>query len=228
MASSSVQFYGPDAVLMAAENRNVPNWAIFQGKQFLFKYEGGNMDESLQYLESILSSLQVSAAVYTICFYEDAEKIKQNTPHDGSFNFKTISESEKEQRQQAYQNHSSAIMQKLDAIETRLSIIEEEDSEEEEEETGGINGIIAGLLNDPDKILQLINVGKSLLGIGSATRPTAVAGVPVNDETEKINQAIESLKQSDPDFANHIDKLATIAKEQPKFFNQLIKMLESF
>lgn len=225
---ASVQFYGTDAVLLAAENRNVPNWAIFQGKQFLFKYEEGNMDESLQYLLSILQSLQISSATYTICFYEDDVKIKQNTPHDGSFNFKTISEGEREAKNQSYQNNSAAILQKLDAIETRLSLIEEEDEEEDEEEPGGLNGIVAGLLNEPDKLMQLINVGKSLLGIGSPQRPAAVAGVPGNDEDEKINRAIESLKQSDPDFSIHIEKLAAIAKEQPKFFNQLIKMLESF
>ena len=88
----SVQFFGADNVIKAAENRKCPAWAIFQGKQFLFKYEGSDLNESQDFLEKILENLQDSVSVYTIRFYEEAVKIKENTPYDGSFNFRMLEE----------------------------------------------------------------------------------------------------------------------------------------
>lgn len=42
----------------------------------LFKSELDTLEESLDFLGQILENLEQSTAVYTICFYEDAEKLK--------------------------------------------------------------------------------------------------------------------------------------------------------
>lgn len=224
---ASVQFFGINAVLQAAENRGCPKWAIFQGKQFLFKCELDTLEESIDFLGQILENLEQSTAVYTICFYEDAEKIKANTPHDGSFNFRTISETDRQNISAKYESGKNAIFDKLQAIEDRLIMLEQE-PEDEEEESGTINGIVKGFLTEPDKLLQLIEVGKSLLGIGTRNRQAAMAGIPEQANADTISKAVALLSQADPNFAEHIQKLAKLATEQPALFKQLIKMLENF
>ena len=108
-----------------------------------------------------------------------------------------------------------------------LSALEQE-PEDEEEESGTINGIVKGFLTEPDKLLQLIEVGKSLLGIGTRNRQAAMAGIPEKEPADTISKAIDLLSQSDPNFAEHIQKLAKLATEQPALFKQLLKMLENF
>jgi hypothetical protein len=73
----AVQFYGVNEVLKAAENRDCPQWGIFQGKQFLFKYEEIDQVESLTFLQEILKALQRSDAIYTIKFTN--RKIKKRS-----------------------------------------------------------------------------------------------------------------------------------------------------
>lgn len=88
--SNSVQFRGEDQVLAAYQKRNVPAWALFCNKQFLFKYEGKSLVEGLSQLREYLNMMSDSVAVLTLCVYEDLPakaKIKSNTACDGSFNF---------------------------------------------------------------------------------------------------------------------------------------------
>jgi hypothetical protein len=86
---NSCQYDTVDKVVGAYQNRNVPAYAIFCGKQFFFKYEGTSMSEGLQQLEGMLSGFGYSSARYTLCVYEKPppDGIKSKTEHDGSFNF---------------------------------------------------------------------------------------------------------------------------------------------
>lgn len=228
MALPSVQFYGAETVLKAAENRDCPKWAIFQAKQFLFKYEADDQEGSLQMLGEVLKNLRHSSAVYTICFYEDVDKIKANTPHDGSFNFRMITEEEKEMRNEAFRGGNRAIMEKLEAIEQRLQTVEADDDEDdEEEEMGGIGGLLMGLIKEPEKLGQLIHIGKSLLGMTYTQQPGKVAGIEVTGiEAETLHNAIETLKKNDPKISEHLSKLAQISEKDPATFKYLVGMLD--
>lgn len=226
---ASIQFYGIKPVLTAADNRKCPKWAIFQNKQFLFKYEDENETESIEFLNTVLDNLKHSTAVYTLQFYEDTVKIKANTPHDGSFNFRLVEEEERQHRNDMYRTGNSAVLQKLEAIESRLNQIEEEE-EDESEDLGGIAGIALGLLKEPEKLSQLITIGKSLLGMNQNNlRPIQgkVAGIDVSSiEAEKIHLAIETLKKNDPEIVKHLEKLAAISEQEKGMFKQLLFMLD--
>lgn len=225
--ATAIQFYGSDAVLTAVQNRDCPNWAIFQGRQFLFKYEGGDMDESTQLLGEILENLRHSTAVYTIQFYEDAPKIKANTPHDGSFNFRLISEEARQERQQMYATGSTAVLQKLESIEARLGSLEDDDDDAEEEEPGGIMGI----LQDPQRLGAIthgLQVLSALLGINKPQPAGSLAGInpPVSVMDPKITAALEALAAKDPKLPEHLEKLAQLAQNDPATFTWLLGMLE--
>lgn len=229
MALPSVQFYGPQNVVEAAINRDCANWAIFQGSQFLFKYEGGNHEESAELLSKILQSMRQSTAIYTIKFYEDTDKIKANTPYDGSFNFRLVTEQEREERNNQYQGGRNLILEKLESIEQRLQTVEAEEDEDDQSEMGGIGGMLMGLIQEPEKLATLISIGKNLLGMGNIQQPAArVAGIDVTSlEGERIHNAVETLKKNDPKIAEHLTKLATMSEKDPATFNYLLKMLDN-
>lgn len=90
--SKSVQFRRPALVIAAYKARNVAPFAVWCNKQFLFKYEGNDIDEGVSYLESFLKMLEdsKSATTYTLCVYENPPggKINSNIPFDGSYNFR--------------------------------------------------------------------------------------------------------------------------------------------
>jgi hypothetical protein len=218
---ASIQFYGIDSVVDAAHNRKCPKWAIFQGSQFLFKHESEDQAESESFLHQVLDNIQQSTAVYTIKFYEDTVKIKDKTPHDGSFNFRLIGEDERNQKQLIYQNNNRNVLDKLEAIEARIKVMEEEEYEEEPE---SMQGILAGLLKEPEKLGALINIGKSFFGMRTQQQqPVRVSGTP---DTEKLHKALETLKKNDPNIIEHLHKLAEISETNQATFKYLLSMLE--
>jgi hypothetical protein len=92
---ASCQYDTVDKVVGAYQNREVPAFAIFCGKQFMFKYEGTSLKEGIDLLEGMLKGFGYSAARYTLCVYEKppADGIKSKTDHDGSFNFQLQAQS---------------------------------------------------------------------------------------------------------------------------------------
>lgn len=230
--SAAVQFYGQDAVIMAAKNRDCPRWAMFSGRQFLFKHEGTDPENSLNFLDEILSTLDKSGSVatYTLKFYEEPGKIKENTPCDGSFNFRLVEEEERQQRRVLYNQMPSEIMKRLDAIEARQIAQEEEDDEDEEPQPNTLNGVLVGLLKEPAKIEQMIGLAKMIFGGKSA--PAGIGNIPAQPpaegaEDQKIAEAIAILKANDPRLGDHLLKLAAIATSNKASFDFLLKTLES-
>jgi len=71
LAGKSVQFQTANHVVDAYLLRDVPAFSIYQGKQLLIKYEGSDINEGASLLGNFLEMLQNSAAIYTLCVYED-------------------------------------------------------------------------------------------------------------------------------------------------------------
>lgn len=229
MGSSSIQFKGIDGVLNAYENREVAPWSLWQGKQFMFKYEGKDITEGAEHLRQTLELLgESSNAVYTLKVYEDfAGKIKSNTPDDGSFNFKINGEEQAlTQAQYSTLRNSNAIAERLERIEARLNEREEEEEEEEPSRLGVIGEIISHPAIQPLVQGLLSNV----LGIGKASESApqmqraAIAGV---HDDAKIMEAVNDLKQHDTKLAEHLAKLAELAKTSPDSFKFLIATLDN-
>jgi hypothetical protein len=244
---ATIQFKGIDSVVSAFENRNVDAWSICDGKRLIIKGIGRNdLDEFLK-----LISQSSTNAIYTLKVYEDisdAKKIKSNTPDDGSFNFRlNTDEQEITNSQYAGLNRKLELEQRLGNIERLLT--EETNEPEEEEET--IGSIIKGLLDEPQKLNQLIEIGKSLMGfpgakpaIGQIKYAGQIAGLaPGNtindlpgateesnyvagDKLQRLGNAIDTLEKYDGKLVEHLEKLANIATSNPKKFQGLLTMLD--
>lgn len=240
MASSSIQFKGIEGVVTAYENRNVPAWSLWQGKQFMFKYEGPDLEQGAEQLEKTLEMLSESSnAIYTLKVYEDVPggKIKSNTPDDGSFNFKINADTQLvTQNQYASLKHNNAIAERLAAIEERLNEREEENDEPEENRLGMIGTILEHPALQPIITQVLANIFTTKKS-DAAAPPQTASVVPmqpvqraaingVHDDA-KILQAINDLKAHDERLADHLAKLASIAKNDPGSFNFLIATLDN-
>lgn len=226
--SSSVQFKGLESVIAAYENREVPAWSLWQGKQFMFKYEGSDISEGSTQLHATLEMLaQSSNAIYTLKVYEDLPggKIKNNTPDDGSFNFKLNLEGQEiTNNQYAVVRNNNALLEEIREMKAQIAAMQEE----EEEEPQSKLGLIGEILNDPG-ISQIVQpLIMKFLGIGSPEAPLqrAVGSISGTNDDDILNNAITFLKSVDPQLPKHLSKLAEIAKNDPPTFQFLLQTLD--
>lgn len=252
---SSVQVYGNENILTAAKNRGCTCWAIFEKNQFLFKCdpqdkngEPMTFEDSMQFLEKCLECIQNSKAQYTIRFYDDiprGTRIKASTDYDGSLNFLTVSPEEHTERTANWQvgSTSSKILNRLEAIETKLNAQELEEVEEEDTSAlGTIGNVVLGLFQQPEKLEHLIQIGRSLLtgafpaaqgvtrmGATSAAGNTPSTAEPANDgdKMQRLEAALNILEANDPKIVDHLEKLATLSANNKAFFGMLITSLEN-
>lgn len=230
--SASVHFKGIDNILNAYEQRNVAAWSLWQGSQFLFKYEGTNISEGAQALNDILDRLaQSSNAIYTLKVYEELPggKIKDKTPHDGSFNFRlNVDSQEITNSQYGAIRNQNAILEKLERLEQRMNEKEEEGGDEPENKLG----LIGEILNDPgvSQIVQpligpLLNKLFGLAGVTPQMPMRSISGIS-DEAAATLNEAIRILKDADPKLPEHLMKLATLSKESPDSFKFLLQTLD--
>ena len=244
-----VQFFGIDNVLDAAKNFNCAAWAIFIRTSLFMKYEGSDMNESLEMLEQCLSSLEPSGteAVYTIKFFEpvDSKQIKINeksTCTAGSFNFKLTDPAMREQRALGYAAQSSGLLnqvnQRMDKLEEMfMKFLESEPDPVEEPETVGT--VLIDALKNPDHLMSLINAGKMLLGfpIQQQITPHTIGNInqsasqqqPVEYDEKmiaRLQNAVNTLEQNDPKLVEHLEKLAAMSVNDKGTFQFLLSMLD--
>lgn len=241
---ASVQFYGSDNALTAYENNRVPAWGLFSGRQLLFKYTGQDIEEGAALLDEVLRMIEHSNATYTLKVFEPDKngevKIKENTPCDGSFNFKLVDENTYEERkQQRFGNNNNLIESKLAAIEAKLESLESEPEDEPDESGSVLDRVGAIFLNEPEKISVMIGAIQSIVSMftnqtqytGQQPQPVAaINGVPDSDNKpdEQINAAIEILLKHDSKLPEHLVKLAMIAENDPATWKMLIGMIDKF
>lgn len=225
---ASVHFKGIDNVLNAYEARKVPAWSLWQGSQFLFKYEGTDISEGANALNEILDRLAESSnAIYTLKVYEELTggKIKDKTPHDGSFNFKlNLDGQEITTNQYSTLRNQNAILEKLEALEQRMNEREEEGEEEPQSKLG----LIGEILNDPG-ISQIVQpLIAKFFGLGTATPQMpmrSISGIS-DDDRSTLNEALKILEKADPKLPEHLMKLAQLSQESPDSFKFLLNTLD--
>lgn len=239
MSSNSIQFRGRDSVVKAFDNRSVEAWAIFQGKQFMFKGVGS------EELDNILGMLSESTnAIYTLCVYEeieDAKSIKHNSAHDGSFNFR-LNEGSQEITAAQYGSYNKYEDLKKELAGIR-DLIESRD-DEKDEEPNAIGGTIGAILNHPtlapivsgvlqnllDKLLNPAGSTAPLTPLIAAPAPfgvnmSAVGNIAADAE---LNTALQTLKAKDPELTKHLKKLAWIACNDPAGWSLILSTLNSY
>lgn len=229
--SKSIQFSSVDAVVAAYENREVPAFAIWCGKQFLFKHEGNNIDDGKETLIDMLELLQTnqSAAIYTLAVYEDVKgKIKDNTPYDGSFNFRF---------QEYAVSYMPGVPGGANAIQSELAALrlQVKKLQDEKEDDDGENklGLIGEILQHPavEPIVPML-VGRlvDLIMPETPAKTARVAGIDLSPDitdNEKIREAIKKLNESVPDLADLLMKLAQISVKKPASFKFYMSTLRA-
>jgi len=238
---ATVQFFGIEQVMEAAENLNCPAWGIFISRALFTKYEGSDMSESLQLLSKNLEALGRSGTtgIYTIKFFEadpgKAIKINERTVCDGgSFNFKLIEPEEREIKLIANSSQYGIIAEmkkKIDDLEKKL----EQAEEYEEPEAQSIGAIVMDLIKNPDQLGQLVNIGRAALGLPIQSIPASIGALPSSPavmmeqkekDLERLSDAIDTLEKSDPRLVDHLEKLAKMATDNPDQFRATVSMLD--
>jgi len=120
-------------------------------------------------------------------------------------------------------NELNSLKSQIAALQMKLD--EEDEEEEEEPEEGGLAGFMKNPMIQNMLIQQLTG-----LFMPNTTKVTNVAGVldsAVTEQDEKIDEAIETLKQFSPNLGDDLILLAQLALNDPKQFQFLLKMLRS-
>ena len=232
---ASVQFYGADNVIQAAENFRCPAWAIFINGRMFTKFEGTDMTQSIEALAQYLDMLEASnsAGIYTIKFFEveDGKPIKLNEKsvcNGGSFNFKLISDEQRTERGMAIGSSMHEIRELRKEIEELKKLREEEEAAEPET----LGSVLLDLVKRPDQLVQLFSLVKMATGQPISTLPSISApAMPVSTDAEeeriqRIGNALNELENADPRLPEHLEKLAALAKTNPGQFSQIISLFD--
>lgn len=236
----SVQFKNVDDVLTAYESRGVACFAIFQDKQFLFKFEGGDIGEGAAYLSDLLEILKGSAAIYTLAVYEDpGGRITSKTPYDGSFNFRFNENTE------GY-NQGSLMIRELrdemrllhERIENLTVAADEDDEGPQESETAALDRI-AGYMNHPVINTLIQNILPMLTNNGAHSaqpqpqpqpQPAAINGAPGSLIDVQISRdlysAITAMLSASKDAERRLIQLGKVAAENPGKFARLLMYVD--
>lgn len=228
----SVQFDNVDAVITAYKSRGVAAFGLWQGSQFLFKFDGNSIDDGAQLLEQFLESFVESAAIYTLAVYEDPQgKINSKTPYDGSFNFRFNADTT------SYRNAGSVIGQlqgEVTALKTQLA--EALESHDEPQQKSFLDQI--GEITTHPVIQQFLPAILGALGLGAPTAPVhspapigaGLAGVPgVNDDPQQIlADSVEVLERNGMNVVDLLHSLAVMANTNPEKFKTVLAAIKTF
>lgn len=240
----SVQFFGVQQVIAAAENMDCPAWAIYNGRMLFMKFEGGTMEESIAFLDGALTMLAGSAttAIYTIKFFETTEgaKIKINeksTCTGGSFNFKLVDPDQRAIVQYGgnvgYANAHSKQNEGFEKIALLLEKQQEQinqlllaQEEEEEDEPETLTGVLIDTLKNPDKLMSFVGAIKSVLG----QQPAQVAAIGNINTAAAAQPAQPGQQMSEADAEDKLNRLAAavdfLSVVDPQFVEHLERLVE--
>lgn len=229
---TGVQIIGKDALLNRFQKFDTETWGLFQGKQFIV---GGTGEETLtDWLDDL--SKAGSTATYILRVYDNDQvptSATANSNYLASLNFKLIDMYEG----YGIAGHTTKLMQRIEGIEKRL-----DDESEPDEKEEGLNDVIMGWLNNPEKLGLVIGAVKQLMG-GPAVQPAiastqpaqAIAGFSVQDSNpdtsgdrlERLAAALDKLDKIDTRLVEHMEKLAKLATDDPALFNAVISKLDA-
>lgn len=220
----SVQFQNIESVLNAYELRAVPAFSIYQGKQLLIKYEGADILEGSELLAQFLPMLLNSAAIYTLCVYEEfSGKINDKSLYHGSFNFKFV---ENTAGFTANGNILNTLQLQLAAMDEKLTRIEtEKELSVNDDSTLNSMDRIGNILNHP-LIEKLIPVVMGFLQPGEETKklPAAMAGIETANKafSTALTEAIYNMISATAESEQALIKLGAVAKKDPGKFKKLL------
>jgi hypothetical protein len=254
--SASIQFLGSDNVKQAFQNvsqSGVINWAIFNGKALLEKYEGDDQGQSIDLFNQYVDALENNGttSLYRLQTYEDLPaggKIKPSTEPDRSFQFKLYDAQSGSYNRSVgsprYPGDSmNQVLEKLNAMEAKIALLEKDDGEDEEK-VSGFGASIMKFLEIPAVQQKLAGVFENLIDQVIPLKPknsyplipesqqtaATMNGVPSNDEQiqiDKINLSIQKLYEVDKKLGDNLERLAAIAVADPSKYRFLVAALQN-
>lgn len=242
--AKTVQYKSKESVIQAYKMRDVAPFAVFSGKQFLYSCIPEDVETGATNLEAYLDLLEdgQSAGIYTLTVYDDlqpGDKIKNNTPYDGSFNFRFLDQP------LGYIGNGPAYINEMRTerlkLEKRIAELEAKQEGNGEDANG-----IGAILNSPlmeiilPHLAPLISgiVGKLTNGLGlndgqpgrqleEVPESSQLGAIPEIEPGTKIREALAVLVEKAPDLPDLLAKLARIAVSKPIQFKTYLIMLRS-
>ena len=250
---ASYQFLGIPAVMDAFNNRDVECWSLWQSRDMLIKGQGP--DDLEAFLKMIEPS--GTTAIYTLRIYEDVhdpKEIKSKTDDDGRISFKIFVAGAGRDADRSiigthygYPMPQNEVLTRLKAIEEKLAL---QETEGEDDEGFNLGKFINGVLSDPNqlehymRILQgnndqqvqrpaignITHMGQNSIRsealAASAEEKMSQPGMS-QDRLQRLGNAIDILEGKDSKLVEHLEKLASIATNNPGQFKMLITLLDA-
>jgi hypothetical protein len=235
MATWKPELHTADAVLSYYDQFDNAGYSVYAGhkqdaQSCRYTYTGEDKNigrEQLQdALSSILSNPDNTNTYCIVILGQKGKKIEAINSITFQLNKHQSLQPYQPQQMAGYQN--SALIGELNSLKSQIAALqmkldEEDEEEEEEAEEGGISGFF----KTPQMQSMLLQTLQGIL-MPTNTKVTNMAGVmdgTANDQDEKIDEAIETLKQFDPNLGDDLILLAQLALNDPGQFNFLLKML---
>lgn len=228
MSNTSVQLEGVENVLEVYASRRIPAFAIFQGRNLNFSYEGNDLAEGSENLEQWLTAIQRSKATYTIKFF-DAKDIKSgirsNTPDRGALNFRLNLEPVGGGAMVAGVNYD--LQRRLDAMErTNQEILDRLNESESDggEPTPTENNIIGTI----KQLAEIPGFNQIIAGLlGAVMRPAAsvpagtIGNIPQSDTMQQTQQEAAMPDVTQDEINRAVTAYITVREAYPQFLDMM-------
>lgn len=237
MASYQPELHTAEEVLAYYDNYDTAAYSVYVGhkvdpKNGRFTYSGEDKNEGREQLTMALSALLANPEntnTYCIAMLEKKGK-KIEDVNSISFQLNKRQSLQPYQPQQIGNYQNTALLGELNSLKSQIAALQMKlDQEDEEEEDEPEEGGLAGFMKNP-MIQNMLIQQLTGLFMPNTTKVTNVAGVldsAVTEQDEKIDEAIETLKQFSPNLGDDLILLAQLALNDPKQFQFLLKMLRS-
>lgn len=227
MATPTIETYGKEGVLVWFNNQPGTDWRLH--RQYNTKSKdniiNGSLDlskeEESERLAETLDSLDngYNNGTYTLVVdngkYPAQMYFKITAAGEVTKHISGINQTQTDPALLALLNKQQ---EQLNELTSRLNA---DDDEMEHEKEKGLMGLINHDVYGPLIATAISGIVSKLM---PAAAPTALAGIP-DEQQQKVNQAIEILKNYDNNLGDHLLKLADIAQNNNAQFNMLLKML---
>jgi hypothetical protein len=248
MRSSVIALRGQDQVISAYTTNDMSAWAICNGKDIMFADEAATIEDGQALLTEVLQTLRKggSRGVFTLRVYEleGKEKIKSNTPFSRSIPFLLWDDENEDPYRQGRNAYSREADEKIANLQKEIDLLKEqlEESDDRQEQRTGIDGFIAGIVEDPimkqtlvralagivSRIVPMPQQAASVAGIEQVQPQQVLQSVLLPGQPEKVQQAINMLCAKDQELGDHLLKLGNLAFNNQEQFQWMIGMLKNF